>query len=285
MDPDLRAGAATRESQARTGATGSGLFFVMIDTTSAAPAARATAVDTLVALIRSIVAYVLVSAYVLIAGSIAILLALVFRSSAFLFVAGRIGVLMALAIVGIRHRIAGRENVPAGGVIFCSNHQSNVDPPLLFLTLHRRLRMLYKVEFDRILILSHAMRIARFVAIDRSYRQQASRAIERAADFIREGLSFLIFAEGTRSRTGELLPFKKGGFIMAIAAQAPIVPVAITGARDAMRKGSAVIRPVMVSVRVGRPVATRGMTIDNRDRLMTEVRARIEALIAEGPVN
>ena len=257
----------------------------MLDTTSAVPAAPTTAVDTVVALIRSIVAYVLVSAYVLIAGSIAILLTFVFRSSAFLFVAGRIGALMALTLVGIRHRIAGTENVPAGGVVFCSNHQSNVDPPVLFLTLHRQLRMLYKVEFDRIPILSHAMHIARYVAIDRSDRQQASRAIERAAGFIRGGLSFLIFAEGTRSRTGELLPFKKGGFIMAIAAQAPVVPVAITGARDAMRKGSAVIRPVMVSVRVCRPVDTRGMTIDDRDRLMAEVRVRIEALIAEGPVN
>ena len=257
----------------------------MIDTTSAVPAARATAVETVVALFRSIVAYVLVSAYVLIAGPVGILLALLFRFSAILFVAGRVGVLVALAIVGIRYRVAGRENIPAGGVIFCSNHQSNVDPPVLYLTLHTRLRMLYKVEFDKIPILAYAMRIARFVAIDRRDRQQATRAIERAAGFIRDGLSFLIFAEGTRSKTGGLLPFKKGGFIMAIAAQSPIVPVAITGARDAMRKGSAIIRPVTVSVRIGRPVATRGMTIGDRDRLMVEVRARIEALIAEGSVD
>jgi 1-acyl-sn-glycerol-3-phosphate acyltransferase len=257
----------------------------MIDTTCNVPRAGAMPLQTIVALIRSVVAYVVVSLYVLVAGPVAILLALFFRSSEFLFIPGRIGAVVALAIVGIRYRLAGRDHVPAGGVIFCSNHQSNVDVPVLFLALHPRLRMLYKVEVDKIPILSHAMRVGRYVAIDRSDRQQAAQAIERAAGFIREGFSFLIFAEGTRSRTGELLPFKKGGFIMAVLAQAPIVPVAITGARDAMRKGSAVIHPVTVSVRVGRPVETRGMTIDDRDRLMAEVRARIEALLAEGPVN
>jgi 1-acyl-sn-glycerol-3-phosphate acyltransferase len=260
----------------------------MTDTTTGtthASDARATPVETTVALLRSIVAYVVVSLYVLVVAPIAILLALLFRARSVLFVPGRIGVTLALAIVGIRYRVAGRDRVPSDGVVFCSNHQSNVDPPLLFLALHQRLQMLYKVEFDKIPILSHAIRMARFVAIDRADRRQAARAIERAAGFVRQGESFLIFAEGTRSRTGELLPFKKGGFILAILGQAPIVPVAITGARDAMRKGSAIIRPVTVSVRIGRPVDTRGMTVADRDRLVVEVRARIEALLAEGPVN
>jgi 1-acyl-sn-glycerol-3-phosphate acyltransferase len=122
------------------------------------------------------------------------------------------------------------------------------------------------------------------VGIDRGNREQAARAIERGAGYVRDGLTFLVYAEGTRSRTGELLPFKKGGFIMAILAQAPVIPVAITGARDAMRKGSAIIRPVTVSVRIGQPVETRGMTLDDRDRLVAEVRARIEALLAAGPI-
>jgi 1-acyl-sn-glycerol-3-phosphate acyltransferase len=254
------------------------------DAATEVPPARATALQTGVALVRSSLAYVIVSVYVLVAGPAAIVLALIFRAAALLFLPGRIGAGLALALVGIRYRVAGRHDVPTGGVVFCSNHQSNVDPPVLFLALHRRLRMLYKVEVDRIPILSHAMHIGRFVAIDRTNRSQASQAIERAAGYVRQGLSFLVFAEGTRSRTGELLPFKKGGFILAILAQAPIVPVAITGARDAMRKGSAIIRPVTVSVRIGRPVETRGMTVDDRDRVMTEVRARIEALLAAGPL-
>jgi 1-acyl-sn-glycerol-3-phosphate acyltransferase len=89
----------------------------------------------------------------------------------------------------------------------------------------------------------------------------------------------MIYPEGTRSRTGELLPFKKGGFIMAIKAQAPIVPVAIKGARDAMRKGSPIIRPVTARVRLGPPVETRGATLEDRDRLIAEVRGRIAAML------
>ena len=238
----------------------------------------------MIALTRSIVTYVVISLYILIAGPVAIVLALIFRSSEFLFVPGRFGVRLALALAGIRFRVAGREHLPSAGVIFCSNHQSNVDPPVLFLTLHPRLHMLYKIEFDRIPILAQAIRIAHYVGIDRRNRQQAAEAIDRAAAFVRQGLSFLVFAEGTRSRTGDLLPFKKGGFILAILAQAPIVPVAITGARDAMRKGSAIIRPVTVSVRIAPPVETRGMTIADRDRVIGEVRTRITALLAEGPV-
>lgn len=105
-------------------------------------------------------------------------------------------------------------------------------------------------------------------------------SIEMAADSIRAGNSFLIFPEGTRSRTSELLPFKKGGFIMAISAQAPIVPVAVSGGRAAMQKGSWFVRPVMVDVRIGQPVETAGYTLDDRDRLIEIVRAKIEALRA-----
>ena len=76
----------------------------------------------------------------------------------------------------------------------------------------------------------------------------------------------------TRSRTGELLPFKKGGFLMAIKAQAPIVPVAVSGGRAAMRKGSAVVRPVMVTVRIGKPIPTAGLTLEDRDVLIERCR-------------
>ena len=99
------------------------------------------------------------------------------------------------------------------------------------------------------------------------------RSIEHGAQSIRQGNSFLIFPEGTRSRTSQLLPFKKGGFIMAIKAQAPIVPVAVQGGRDAMRRGSWIIRPVTVSVRVGEPIATIGYTLEQRNELIAVAKA------------
>jgi 1-acyl-sn-glycerol-3-phosphate acyltransferase len=120
------------------------------------------------------------------------------------------------------------------------------------------------------------------VPLERGNREQSLPAIDRAASALKEGNSFLIFPEGTRSRAGNLLPFKKGGFIMAIKGQAPVVPVAIVGARDAMHKGSFVIQPVTVTVRFGPPVETAGLTLEDRDALASAVRREIETLLAKG---
>jgi 1-acyl-sn-glycerol-3-phosphate acyltransferase len=144
------------------------------------------------------------------------------------------------------------------------------------------LHVLYKAELHRFPIMGTVFDVGGFVPIDRRDRDSAMASIERGAESLRAGHSFLIFPEGTRSRTGHLLPFKKGGFIMAIQAQAPVVPVAIQGGREAMRKGSAFVRPVRVSVRIGRPVPTAGLTLEDRDALIEKVRVEVEALLEEG---
>ena len=142
-----------------------------------------------------------------------------------------------------------------------------------------RLRVLYKAELRKLPILVRAWDLAGFVPLERGNREQSLPAIDRAAEALMEGNSFLIFPEGTRSRAGNLLPFKKGGFIMAIKGQAPVVPVAIVGAREAMRKGSFVIQPVTVTVRLGTPVETAGLTLADRDLLASNVRLAIEQLL------
>ncbi len=123
-------------------------------------------------------------------------------------------------------------------------------------------------------MLVRAFDLAGFVPLERGNPEQSLPAIDRAAEALRDGNSFLIFPEGTRSRTGALLPFKKGGFIMALKAQAPIVPVAITG-RERHAEGQPVIRPVDVRVRFGEPVETAGFLPIERDRLIAEVRRRM----------
>jgi 1-acyl-sn-glycerol-3-phosphate acyltransferase len=242
-------------------------------------------VSTAIAALRSVAAYLAASIYVAIAGPIGLLIAVPFKWKGLLYVLGHGGAGLALGVAGIRYRVAGRAHVPPGrAVVFCANHQSNVDPPVLYRALHPRLHILFKAELRKLPILGLVMETGGFVPVDRAKRDASMAAIDRAAQSIRDGNSFLIFPEGTRSKTDALLPFKKGGFIMAIRAQAPIVPVAITGGRAAMRKGSAIVRPVMVSIRIGAPIETAGRSVDDRDDVVDEVRRAIEGLIALGPV-
>jgi len=235
--------------------------------------------------VRSSIAYLSVILYIIVAAPFGLFLGAVLRWKRGLYALGHAGVGLALTLCGIRYRVAGRENIPAGtAVVFCANHESNVDPPVLFQALHPQLHILYKAELRSVPLMRTVLDVGGFVAVDRRDREQAMRSLEQGAASLRAGNPFLIFPEGTRSRTGSLLPFKKGGFIMAIKAGVPIVPVATAGGRDAMRKGSAFVRPVHVSVRIGPPVPTAGLTVADRDELVARVRAEVQSLLDQGPV-
>jgi len=211
----------------------------------------------LIAAVRSAITYIAVSLYVLVTGLVGMLLATVFGWTGLLYVFGHGGVYLGLWLSGIRFTVIGADNLPLDrAAVYCSNHESNVDPPILFTALHPRMHILYKHEIDQIPVLARAFRMGGFIPIDRRNKESAMRSIEKGAKSIRDGSSFLIFPEGTRSRTGQMLPFKKGGFVMAIKAGAPIVPIAISGGRDAMQRGSRIIRPVRITIRVGEPVET-----------------------------
>ena len=247
-------------------------------------APRLTGVAGLVAAFRSAATYLAVGAYVVVVGPPGLLFARLFDQPGLLYVLSHGGVGLGLALSGISYRLEGADRLPRGRTaVYCANHTSNIDAPLLFHLLHPRLHMLYKVEFGRMPILGRAAPLAGFVPVERHNPEQSQRAVDAAAALVAGGHSFLVFPEGTRSRTGELLPFKKGGFIMAIKAQVPVVPVAILGGAAAMNKGSRLIRPVRVEVRVGRPIETAGMTFDDRDRLIAQARRQIEDLVAAAP--
>jgi 1-acyl-sn-glycerol-3-phosphate acyltransferase len=236
-----------------------------------------------IAALRSLAAYVFVSLYIVFAGVPAILIALITRSPSVLYMTGLGGIRLGFWLSGIRSVVEGTKYLQRErSAVYCVNHSSNIEPPVVFEALSPlfpNLRILYKAELRKLPILVQAFDIAGFVPLERGNREQSLPAIERAARALREGASFMIYPEGTRSRTGELLPFKKGGFIMAIKAGAPVVPVAIDGARAAMKKGSLIIRPVTVRLRFGPPVETAGMTMQDRDRVIADVRDNIQTML------
>jgi 1-acyl-sn-glycerol-3-phosphate acyltransferase len=238
-----------------------------------------------IAAIRSMAAYVGVSVYVVVAAPIGMALAILFRWEDILYILGHGGVVLGATLAGIKTRVAGRNNIPANqAVVFCANHQSNVDPPILFNALHPRLHILFKAELKKLPLLGKAFQVGGFVPIERANRERSMAAIEQAAQSLRQGNSFLTFPEGTRSPTGALLPFKRGPFLMALKAQVPIVPVAVQGGTASMRKGSRLVRPSTVSIRIGEPIVTKGLTISDREELAGRVRSRIEELLALGPL-
>jgi 1-acyl-sn-glycerol-3-phosphate acyltransferase len=242
-------------------------------------------IRTAIAAIRSVAAYIGVSLYVAAAAPVGIALAILFRWKGVLYNLGHGGVALGAALAGIKTRVAGRSNIPVNrAVVFCANHQSNIDPPILFSTLHPRLHVLFKAEMKKLPLLGKAFQVGGFVPIDRASRERSMASIEQAVQSLRDGNSFLTFPEGTRSRTGELLPFKRGPFLMALKAQVPVVPVAVQGGTASMRKGSPLIRPATVTVRIGEPIETRGMSLADRTVLAERVRSSVEELMAQGPL-
>jgi len=165
--------------------------------------------------------------------------------------------------------------------IYMSNHQSNFDIPVLYSALPVQFRWLAKTELFRIPIFGRGMRGAGYISIDRSNRQSAFRSLAMAAEAIRNGTSVMIFPEGTRSTDGMLLPYKKGGFVMAVDAGVPIVPVVIAGTHAIMPKGRLLIRRQWVHVHVGAPIETSAFTRKSKDDLMTKVRAAMLEMMPE----
>src|SRR6202035_710148 len=181
-------------------------------------------------------------------------------------------------IVGVRVRVEGTDNIPPGVCIFVANHVSNIDPLAFVPAIPRRVGLLVKSELFRVPILAKAMRMAGFVPVQRENREAAAGSVEEALKYLKGGLSFAGYPEGTRSRDGRMLPCKRGSFVMVVRATFPVVPVSIVGAQDLMRKGEWAVRPGEVTIRFGPAVNASAYTVEQRAILL----ARVEELVAAG---
>jgi len=181
----------------------------------------------------------------------------------------------------IRVEVTGRDLVPPNtACIFMANHVSNLDPPALLPSIPGRTSAFLKRSLMSIPVLGWGFQLGEFIPVDRDGRKEsAQRSIEEARRILAKGVHITTFVEGTRSKDGRLLPFKKGPFYLAMAAGAPCIPVSIWGTETLMAKGSVRIKPGTAHITFHAPLIPGDYR--TREDLMAAVRAAIASGLPE----
>ncbi len=187
-----------------------------------------------------------------------------------------------LAASGISVSVTGLENIASPPYIFMCNHQSALDIFSLFVALPLQFKWIAKRELFFIPFLGWAMKRAGYISLDRKHPREAIKAMDDVAQKIRGGMNIIIFPEGTRSEDGNLLPFKKGVFALALRAKVPIVPVGISGSSILQPKGSFIPnKKGVIYIRIGKPIDTAQGSRSAKTEIMMTVRQAIEGLMTE----
>ena len=188
-----------------------------------------------------------------------------------------------LASAGVRHEAVGVENIPTDtNVVFVSNHQSHYDALVNFVHIRKHTRYVAKAELFRIPLFGAALRRAGNIPVERTGGGGDRARLSEAVRALRERVSVLFFAEGTRSEDGRLRPFKKGAATLAIQAGVPVVPLAVSGTRLILPKGGRAVRwGQRVALVVGKPIPTQGLTLQDRDSLTRQLEDAVSELYAE----
>jgi 1-acyl-sn-glycerol-3-phosphate acyltransferase len=181
---------------------------------------------------------------------------------------------------GVRYRASYDPGLePGRSYVFLANHQSLFDIPLLLATSPGQVRMLAKRSLFRIPVFGWGLYLGGFIPVDRGAdRSTARQSFASAVDRLHAGTSILLFPEGTRSCTESLLPFQRGGFLLAMKSGLPIVPVGIRGTLAVQPRGSFAIRPGPVEVRYGAPISVADYGVRRKGELIAAVRRRIADL-------
>jgi 1-acyl-sn-glycerol-3-phosphate acyltransferase len=182
-----------------------------------------------------------------------------------------------LFLAGVRLETGNIDKVPVGKpLIFMGNHQSNFDILALYAALPVHFSWIAKEELFRIPFFGFAMRRAGYIPLDRGDGRRALKSMDEAARKIRNGVSVIVFPEGTRTRDGNLLPFKRGGFLLAARAGVPIVPFTINGTARINPAKTLRLQKGDVRICFSDPIETTGSTGKKRDDLIDRVRNAIE---------
>jgi 1-acyl-sn-glycerol-3-phosphate acyltransferase len=218
-----------------------------------------------------------IALYTLLLGPPLLLYSVITKHVDPLYWAGVKGVMFFVNCVGVRVRVKGSERIPQGTCIFAANHTSSADAPAVVGAIPRRIAILLKRSLFEWPIVGQAFHLAHFIPVDRFNRESAVGSLEKAIEAIREGQSFLIYPEGTRSPDGRLQEFKKGTAVMAIKSGVPVVPVACSGAHRIMEKRKLKITPGEILVEFLGPIDATEYSLEQRDELVREIHDRLAA--------
>lgn len=228
----------------------------------------------MVGIIRSLVLVLIWTVLAVPAALVVFPWTLITRDTRLLF---RVGFWIAragLPLVGVRVVLVGMEQLPRGASIVMANHSSNLDPPALIPVLPGRVVIYLKESLMRIPVLGYAMRLAGFIPVRRDGTVESAMESSAAAQgALEQGSCLVIFPEGTRSRDGSLLPFKKGPFFVAMESGAPVVPVSIVGTTRLLPKGSVSLKSGTVTITFHAPIQPAAYA--SKDDLMEAVRRSI----------
>ena len=187
-----------------------------------------------------------------------------------------------LRVSGVRVRLLHADRLsPGTSVVLAANHESFYDILVLLAVLPMSVRFLAKRNLFRLPFLGWSMAAAGFIPVDRHTRSRNATVVDTALARLQKGRSLVVFPEETRTRDGELLPFKTGAALIALKAGLPLLPLGLAGTRRIQRRGGFTITPSRVALGVGEPIATAGRPVTERGALTEELRRRIAALREE----
>jgi 1-acyl-sn-glycerol-3-phosphate acyltransferase len=232
-------------------------------------------------MVRTLFIAVFLSLYIIVVGIPLLVWTVISKNPNAIYWAGVKGVMFFVRSVGVKVEVSGKERIPAGACLFVANHTSSADAPAVVGAIPRRIAILLKKSLFAYPIVGQAFKVAHFIPVERGNHESAVASLEKATEAMKEGQSFLIYPEGTRSNDGRLGDFKRGAVVMAIKAGVPIVPMVCAGAHKVMAKRSLTIRPGVITVEFLEPIDASQYSFEQREELNARVKSVMAAALPE----